>query len=64
MTPKKPDTAAIGMGMSIAKSEALLALIRQLKNDGTKLLLDASALIPEVLQGISVTRLVISKNPF
>jgi hypothetical protein len=31
MTPKKPDNADIGMGMSISKPEAIVALIRQLK---------------------------------
>jgi ADP-dependent NAD(P)H-hydrate dehydratase len=62
-TPKKPDTAAIGMGMSIAKPEALLALIRGLKSDGIKLLLDASALIPEVLQEISGTGTIVTPHP-
>jgi ADP-dependent NAD(P)H-hydrate dehydratase len=32
MLPKKPDAAAIGMGMSIARPEALVSLIRQLRN--------------------------------
>ena len=62
MLPKKPDTAAIGMGMSIAKPDALLALIRELKNDGIKLLLDASALIPQVLSEISGTDTVITPH--
>jgi ADP-dependent NAD(P)H-hydrate dehydratase len=62
-TPRKPDTAAIGMGMSIAKPEALLALIRGLKRDGIKLLLDASALIPEVLQEISGTSTIVTPHP-
>jgi ADP-dependent NAD(P)H-hydrate dehydratase len=60
--PKNADSAAIGMGMSIAKSEALLSLIRQLKNDGTKLLLDASALIPDVLKEISGTNTIITPH--
>jgi ADP-dependent NAD(P)H-hydrate dehydratase len=62
MLPKKPDTAAIGMGMSIAKPDALLALIRELKNDGIKLLLDASALIPQVLSEISGTDTIITPH--
>jgi NAD(P)H-hydrate epimerase len=62
MIPKKADSAAIGMGMSIAKSEALLSLIRQLKSNGIKLLLDASALIPEVLKEISGTDTVITPH--
>ena len=63
MIPKRADSAAIGMGMSIAKPEAIVALIRQLKSDGTKLLLDASALIPEVLQEISETSTIITPHP-
>ena len=62
MIPKKADSAAIGMGMSIAKSEALLSLIRRLKSNGTKLLLDASALIPEVLKEISGTGTIITPH--
>ncbi|MFL6395435.1 MAG: NAD(P)H-hydrate dehydratase [Nitrososphaeraceae archaeon] len=62
MIPKKADSAAVGMGMSIAKSEALLSLIRQLKSNGTKLLLDASALIPEVLKEISGTDTIITPH--
>src|ERR671927_1638421 len=50
MLPKKADSAAVGMGMSISKPEALIALVKQLKSDGTRLLLDASALIPDVLK--------------
>src|ERR671933_140147 len=60
--PKNADSAAIGMGMSIAKSEALLSLIRQLKNAGTKLLLDASALIPDILKEISGTNTIITPH--
>src|ERR687888_2561491 len=62
MIPKKADSAAIGMGMSIAKSEALLSLIRQLKSNGIKLLLDASALIPEVLKEITGTDTIITPH--
>jgi ADP-dependent NAD(P)H-hydrate dehydratase len=60
--PRNAHSAAIGMGMSIAKSEALLSLIRQLKNNGTKLLLDASALIPDVLKEISGTNTIITPH--
>ena len=38
-------------------------MLRQLKSDGTKLLLDASALIPEVLQEISGTSTIITPHP-
>lgn len=62
MLPKKPDAAAIGMGMSITRPESLVSLIRQLRNTGTKLLLDASALIPEILQEISGTGTIVTPH--
>jgi NAD(P)H-hydrate epimerase len=62
MIPKRADSAAIGMGMSIARPEALVALVRQLKSDGTKLLLDASSLIPEALKEISGTNTIITPH--
>ena len=51
--PKKPDAAPIGMGMTIDKPSALARLIMGLQSIGTKLLLDASALVPEILEVIS-----------
>jgi ADP-dependent NAD(P)H-hydrate dehydratase len=62
MIPKKPDSAAIGMGMSIANPEALLSLIRQLKDNGIKLLLDASALMPKALKEITGTDTIITPH--
>ena len=62
MLPKKADSAAIGMGMSIAGAEAIIALIRNLKSAGTKLLLDASALIPEVLQEVSGSGAIVTPH--
>ena len=60
--PKKPDGAAIGMGLNIAKSKALIYLINELKGMQTKLLLDASALIPDVLTHISGTNTIITPH--
>ncbi len=62
MMPKKPDSAAIGMGMSIAKPEALVALVRGLKEIGTRLLLDASALVPDILQEIKDTDTIVTPH--
>ncbi|MGB6627943.1 MAG: NAD(P)H-hydrate dehydratase, partial [Nitrososphaeraceae archaeon] len=62
MIPKRADSAAIGMGMIIARPEELVALVRQLKSDGTKLLLDASSLIPEALKEISGTNTIITPH--
>ena len=62
LLPKKPDAAAIGMGMSIAKPDALVSLIRQLRKANVKLLLDASALIPEILEEISGTGTIVTPH--
>jgi ADP-dependent NAD(P)H-hydrate dehydratase len=58
--PKKPDAAAIGMGLNIAESKGLGYMIDELKGMKTKLLLDASALIPDVLKHISGTNSIIT----
>lgn len=60
--PKKVDSATIGMGMSIAKKEALINMIEKLLKNGTKLVLDASALIPEILPKIKNTNCIITPH--
>jgi ADP-dependent NAD(P)H-hydrate dehydratase len=62
LLPKKPEAAAIGMGMTVAKPEALSTLIRGLKSIGTRLLLDASALVPHVLKEINGTNTVVTPH--
>jgi NAD(P)H-hydrate epimerase len=62
MLPKKAHSAAVGMGMSISKPDALISLIAQLLNDDTRILLDASALIPEVLKQISGTSSIVTPH--
>jgi NAD(P)H-hydrate epimerase len=62
MMPKKCDSAAIGMGMSVAKPEALITLVRKLKQLGTRLVLDASALVPQVLPEISGTDSIVTPH--
>lgn len=62
MLPKHTDSAAVGMGMSIAGPESIIALVRKLKQAGTKLLLDASALIPEILPEISGTGSIVTPH--
>jgi len=63
MLPRKPDAAALGMGMSIARPEAIIALLERLKEKGTaKILLDASALFPQVLQEIENTNAVVTPH--
>jgi ADP-dependent NAD(P)H-hydrate dehydratase len=61
--PKKPHVVAIGMGMAIGKPESLIYMVKEFKRLGTKLLLDASALIPEILEHISGTSTVVTPHP-
>ena len=62
MLPKKPDAAAIGMGLTLAKKEALLTLVKGLQSIGTKLVLDASALIPSILTQIENTETIVTPH--
>ena len=61
MLPKNADCASIGMGMSL-EPEALATLVRKLKQAGTKLLLDASALIPQILEEIANTETIVTPH--
>jgi len=61
MLPKNADSASLGMGMSL-DPEALGTLVRKLKQAGTKILLDASALIPEVLEEIANTSSIVTPH--
>jgi ADP-dependent NAD(P)H-hydrate dehydratase len=61
--PKKPDSAAIGMGMTISKPEALKCLLQRLVEKNTKIVLDASALIPAILDDISGSHSVVTPHP-
>jgi NAD(P)H-hydrate epimerase len=61
--PKTPHAAAIGMGMAISKTEALNSLVKKLRDNGTKLVLDASALVPQILSEITETETIITPHP-
>lgn len=61
MLPKRADAAAIGMGMTL-EPEAIAALVSKLKQARTKILLDASALIPQVLGEISGTGSIVTPH--
>ena len=61
LIPKHADSAAIGMGMSIDPA-GIIALIKKLKEVRTKILLDASALIPQVLNEISGTGSIVTPH--
>lgn len=62
MLPKNVHAAAIGMGLSIAKTEALTNLIGELEGMKSKILLDASALVPDVLPSISKRQVVLTPH--
>jgi len=62
MLPKKPQVIAIGMGMKIAAPDSLIYIIKELIKKGSKLILDASALIPEVLGCISGTDTIVTPH--
>jgi NAD(P)H-hydrate epimerase len=51
------------MGMAIEKPESLVYMVKELNRMGTKLLLDASSLIPEILEHISGSNTVITPHP-
>ncbi|MFQ5940988.1 MAG: NAD(P)H-hydrate dehydratase [Nitrososphaerales archaeon] len=56
MLPKNVNSAAIGMGLSIARVEAVTNLIGNLEGMNSKVLLDANALIPDVLPLVSTRK--------
>ena len=60
--PKKVHSAAIGMGLGISKTNSLCFLIRKLLEDKTCLILDASSLIPDVLNEIINTKSVVTPH--
>jgi ADP-dependent NAD(P)H-hydrate dehydratase len=60
--PKLPHAATIGMGMTVSKAEALNSLLKKLKENGTRLVLDASALIPRVVTEITETDTIITPH--
>ncbi|HZB80017.1 MAG TPA: NAD(P)H-hydrate dehydratase [Nitrososphaera sp.] len=61
MLPKNTDSACIGMGMSL-DPEGLATLVRKLRQAGTKIVLDASALIPQVVEEISDTGIIVTPH--
>lgn len=60
--PKKIDSSAIGMGLSFSKSQALLLLVQGLLEQKVNLLLDAGALIPEILSKITNSSVVLTPH--
>jgi ADP-dependent NAD(P)H-hydrate dehydratase len=61
MLPKNADSACVGMGMTL-DPEALTLLVRKLRQVGTEIVLDASALIPQILEEISDTKIIVTPH--
>lgn len=62
LMPKKVDSAAIGMGLSFSKDDSLLFLINKLLEIKTRLIVDAAALIPRILNVITNSNTVITPH--
>jgi NAD(P)H-hydrate epimerase len=60
--PKKIDSAAIGMGLTIQNSEALTTLIRKLLDMDVRLSIDASALHKEILPYVQNKNVVLTPH--
>ncbi len=64
MLPKRVDGAAIGMGLSIAKVEALKDLVMYLteSNSNSGIVLDAGALLPDILPVVKGRRVIVTPH--
>jgi NAD(P)H-hydrate epimerase len=60
--PKELDSATIGMGLGIQDREALKILVKDLLDRGVMLSLDASALVPEILDEIKDRKVVVTPH--
>lgn len=60
--PKKCDVATIGMGLAVQDVNALKHLVSSLANQGIRLSLDASALVPQVLEVIADKNVVVTPH--
>lgn len=60
--PKKVHSSAIGMGLDISKMNSLCFLIHSLLEEKSRLLLDASSLVPDVLREIINTKSVVTPH--
>jgi NAD(P)H-hydrate epimerase len=60
--PKKVHSSAIGMGLGISKVNSLCFLINTLLMEKTRLLLDASSLVPDVLKELINSKSVVTPH--
>lgn len=62
LLPKKVNSAAIGMGLNFSKNDALIFLINTLLKMNSRLIVDASALVPEILNVITNSHTVVTPH--
>jgi ADP-dependent NAD(P)H-hydrate dehydratase len=60
--PKRIDAAAIGMGLNVSKSQPLILLIQKLLEGDSNLVIDAGALLPEILPSISNNETIVTPH--
>ncbi len=60
--PKELDSATIGMGLGIQDREALKILVKDLLDRAVMLSLDASALVPEILNEIRDKKVIVTPH--
>lgn len=60
--PKELDSATIGMGLGIQDREALKILVKDLLDRAVMLSLDASALVPEILDEIKDKKVIVTPH--
>lgn len=60
--PKELDSATIGMGLGIQDREALKILVKDLLDRAVMLSLDASALVPEILNEIKDKKVIVTPH--
>ena len=62
MVPVGLDSAAIGMGLAVHERGALLRLVRSLADMDVRMVLDASALVPEILDAVRGANCVLTPH--
>ena len=60
--PKKIDASAIGMGLTVSRSQPLILLLQKLLEDDSQLVIDAGALIPDILPDISNNQTIVTPH--
>jgi ADP-dependent NAD(P)H-hydrate dehydratase len=60
--PKKVNASAIGMGLYVSRSQPLILLIQKLLEGNSQLVIDAGALIPDILPDISNNQTIVTPH--